>query len=46
MLSNIVKWADKARQQIEAHNVELEPIRKEVLMSVQEIIKQAVAQAT
>jgi len=38
MLSNIKKWVDKARQQIEAHNEELEPIRNEVLMSVQEII--------
>ena len=46
MLSNMEKWADKARQQIEAHNEELEPIRREVLMSVQEKIKQAVERAT
>jgi hypothetical protein len=37
------EWAAKTREQIVAHNKELEPIRQEVLMSVQDMIKKATA---
>jgi hypothetical protein len=34
MLEHMEKWVDKVREQIDAHNEELEVIQREVLMSV------------
>ena len=44
MLETIKNWSDQASKRIRVHNAELEPIQREVLMTVQQIIDRATAQ--
>ena len=44
MLETIKNWSDQASERIRVHNAELKPIRREVLMTVQQIIDRATAQ--
>ena len=44
MLETIKNWSDQASKRIRDHNAELEPIQREVLMTVQQIIDRATAQ--
>ena len=43
MLETFKYWYDKAAVRIKVHNDELEPIVRDVLMTVQEIIDKAMA---
>ena len=43
MLETYKYWYDRAAVRIKVHNDELEPIEREVLMSVQQIIDKAMA---
>ena len=43
MLDTIKTWSDRASVRIRVHNAELEPIQKEVLMTVQQMIERAIA---
>jgi len=40
MLSSIKEWADRKRQKIDEHNVQLDAIKRIVLMTVEEKIAQ------
>ena len=44
MLETIKNWSDQASERIRVHNAELEPIQREVLMTVQQIIGRETAQ--
>ncbi len=46
LLDTMKNWADKARPQIIEHNSRLEVIKKDVLMTMNERINHAVAEAT
>ncbi len=43
MLETYKYWYDRATARIKVHNDELEPIEREVLMTVQQIIDKAMA---